>query len=79
MSINPAKILGISSGIKVGSIADIVIVDPYEEYVVDKDKFKSKGKNTPFHGMRLKGVVDCTIVEGEIKYKKDRKTEKVEV
>jgi dihydroorotase len=79
MSINPAKILGISSGIKVGSIADIVIVDLYEEYVVDKDKFKSKGRNTPFHGMRLKGVVEYTIVEGEIKYKKDRKTEKVEV
>ncbi|MFV9567751.1 dihydroorotase [Thermoanaerobacter mathranii] len=79
MSINPANILGISSGIKVGKTADIVIVDPYEEYVVDKDKFKSKGKNTPFHGMRLKGVVEYTIVEGEIKYKKDRKKEKIEV
>ncbi|WP_029688804.1 dihydroorotase [Thermoanaerobacter sp. A7A] len=79
MSINPANILGISSGIKVGKTADIVIVDPYEEYVVDKDKFKSKGKNTPFHGMKLKGVVEYTIVEGQIKYARDRKIEKIEV
>jgi len=79
MSMNPARILGISNGIRVGATADIVIVNPHEEYTVDKEKFKSKGKNTPYHGMKLKGVVEYTIVEGQIRYQKNKKFEKVEI
>ncbi|MGB9809986.1 MAG: dihydroorotase, partial [Caldanaerobacter sp.] len=79
MSMNPARILGISNGIRVGATADIVIVNPHEEYTVDKEKFKSKGKNTPYHRMKLKGVVEYTIVEGQIRYQKNKKFEKVEI
>jgi dihydroorotase len=79
MSMNPARILGISNGIRVGATADIVIVNPYEEYTVDKEKFKSKGKNTPYHGMKLKGVVEYTIVEGQIRYQRNKKFERVEI
>ncbi|MBE3579115.1 MAG: dihydroorotase [Caldanaerobacter subterraneus] len=79
MSMHPARILGISNGIRVGATADIVIVNPHEEYTVDKEKFKSKGKNTPYHGMKLKGVVEYTIVEGQIRYQKNKKFEKVEI
>lgn len=58
MAVNPAKILGINKGtLKVGSDADIVIVDIDKEYVVDVNRFYSKGKNSPFDGMRLKGSV----------------------
>ena len=39
-----------------------------EEWVVDSSKFVSKGKNTPFNGYKLSGVVKYTIVDGEIKY-----------
>lgn len=79
MSINPANILGISSGIKVGGAADIVIVDTESEYIVDSNKFKSKGKNTPYNGKRLVGEVECTILDGKIIYKKDGEKEKIEV
>ena len=67
MSYNPAKILGLSEekgSISEGKIADIVIFDPSKEYEIDKLTFFSKGKNTPFHGRKVKGEVRCTIVDG---------------
>ncbi|TAH69834.1 MAG: dihydroorotase [Anaerolineaceae bacterium] len=69
MSLNPAKILGLDRGcIGEGKVADIVIVDPDEEYTIDKNKFFSKGRNTPFHGRKVYGRVKYTIVSGEIKF-----------
>lgn len=67
MSYNPAKILGLSEekgSISEGKIADIVIFDSSKEYEIDKHTFFSKGKNTPFHGRKVKGEVRCTIVDG---------------
>lgn len=69
MSYHPAKVLGIDKGnLGVGKTADITIIDPKEEYVIDADTFASKGKNTPFHGKRVRGKVKYTIVDGEIVY-----------
>ncbi|SHE47415.1 dihydroorotase [Caldanaerobius fijiensis DSM 17918] len=69
MSTNPAKILGIDRGyIKEGAVADIVLVDPEAAYVVDKNKFYSKGKNTPYDGKVLKGVIKMTLVGGKVVY-----------
>ena len=69
MSYNPAKILGIEKGtLKEGSVADITIFDPDEEYTVDKNDFESKGKNTPFDGYKLFGKVKYTVLDGEIVY-----------
>lgn len=67
MSYNPAKVLGIDKGdISVGKIADITIINPDKEYVIDVNDFKSKGKNTPFHGRKVSGSVEHTIVAGKI-------------
>lgn len=67
LSTIPAKILGIQGGVlDIGMPADITIVDINREYRVNKDEFYSKGKNTPFHGERVKGKVVYTIVDGEI-------------
>ncbi len=70
MSYNPAKILGIHDrgSVSEGKIADIVIFDPETEYVIDKNTFLSKGKNTPFHGRKVKGKVVCTIAGGRVVY-----------
>lgn len=69
LSVNPAKILGIDRGcIGEGYVADIVIVDPEAEYLVDKNEFLSKGTNTPFHKRKVYGRVLCTIVSGDVKY-----------
>ncbi|PNR92457.1 dihydroorotase [Petrotoga sp. 9PWA.NaAc.5.4] len=66
----PAKIFGIENvgDIKEGYFADLVILDTEKFWVVDELSLLSKGKNTPFLGERLPGVVEKTFVEGEIKY-----------
>lgn len=70
MSWNPAKILGLHDrgSVSEGKIADVVIFDPEKEYMIDKNTFLSKGKNTPFHGRKVKGEVVCTIAGGRIVY-----------
>ena len=69
MSYNPAKILGLEGGeIKEGEVADFAIASLDEEWTVDSSKFLSKGKNTPFNGYKLNGVVKYTVVDGEVKY-----------
>lgn len=71
MAANPAGILGLNKGrIAAGSDADIIIVDPQKEWVVAKDTFVSKSKNSAFLGRTLKGVVECTICSGKIAYRK---------
>lgn len=69
MSYNPAKIIGIDKGsIEEGKTADIVIFDPAKTYCINKQKFVSKGKNTPFDGREVTGAVRATIVSGHIVY-----------
>ena len=69
MSTAPHRILGVPGGdLSVGMPADITIADMDSEYVIDKDTFVSKGKNTPFHGHTVNGRVYYTIVGGNIVY-----------
>jgi dihydroorotase len=71
MSLNPARILGIDRGsIDVGMVADLVIADPTAEYTIDKNSFYSKGKNTPFHGRKVRGRIISTFVAGRRVYHK---------
>lgn len=71
MSTNAARILRYDGGtLRLGARADIAIIDPNEEWTVDPDRFKSKGRNTPFEGMKLKGRVRMTIADGKIIYRK---------
>lgn len=71
MSTAPAKILGLDGGeIKEGAVADLTVVDLNKKYVIDSDKFLSKGKNTPFNGFEVYGEVQYTIVDGAIKFKR---------
>ncbi len=69
MSTIPAVILGIPKGtLRTGSDADITVIDIKREWTVDINKFRSKSKNSPFNGWKLKGKAVLTIVDGEIKY-----------
>lgn len=61
----PAGIMGIERGtLSAGADADLAIIDLDKEYVIDKNSFKSKSRNTPFHGKRVRGLVEKTIVGG---------------
>jgi len=54
--------------LKIGAPADITVIDINREWVVNKDKFLSKGRNTPFNGLKLKGKAAMTIVDGNVTY-----------
>ncbi|MCF7856633.1 dihydroorotase [Candidatus Gracilibacteria bacterium] len=67
LTINPASIIRSDRGkIVEEAIADISIFDPNEEWKIDKNKFQSKGRNTPFHGWKVKGKASEVIVGGEL-------------
>ena len=69
MSWNPAQILKSDRGtLQEGHPADVVIADIDTEYKIDKTKFASKGRNTPFDGWKVKGKILYTICDGKIVY-----------
>lgn len=70
MTVNPAKILGLDTArIKGGYPADLTIIDPKASWTVDVSKFRSKSRNSPFGGRKMKGRVVCTIVGGQVVYR----------
>ena len=72
MSYNPAKIAGIDRGTLLpGKTADITIMDPNKEFIINREDFVSMGHNTPFDGRKVKGMVRMTMVGGNIVYRKD--------
>ncbi len=71
MSYNPARIAGINRGTLLpGAPADITVMDPEKEYVIDRRDLVSKGHNTPFDGRRVRGMVKYTIAGGKIIYER---------
>lgn len=72
MCLNPAKLLNIYKGrIKEGYVADLTVTDLERNFIVNKNDFVSKGKNTPFHGKKLWAEVQMTIGSGELVYRKE--------
>jgi dihydroorotase len=73
MSKTPATIMGLCKGdIKIGNVADLVLVDINKQITVDPDTFSSKGKNTPLGGRKLSGEICMTVKSGRIVYEKKR-------
>ncbi|MDD2852333.1 MAG: dihydroorotase [Desulfuromonadaceae bacterium] len=71
MSSNPSNILSLNrASLITGSIADITLIDPKIEWVVEADKLASKSKNSPWLGQTLTGGAVATIVGGRIVYKR---------
>ena len=69
MTVNPAGIIGIDKGtLGRGRQGDVTIIDPDAEWVVDVNQFVSKSRNCPYHGWKLKGKVEKTLVGGEIRF-----------
>jgi dihydroorotase len=69
MTTGPARAMNLDRGtLKVGAPADITLIDLDRQWTVDPAKFKSKSRNTPFAGMKLKGRAVLTIVDGRTVY-----------
>jgi len=71
LCLNPSKILRINKGaLGEGCDADITIVSPNQEWLVERNIFVSKSKNSMFLGKTLKGIVDYTILKDKVAYQK---------
>jgi dihydroorotase len=70
LTIGPARVLGYEKlgTLEIDAPADICIFDLHKEWVVDTDKFASRGKNTPLAGQTLKGKVMATFYMGNPVY-----------
>ena len=67
MTLNPARILGLTKGtLEAGTAADLTVIEPEHSWRVDAARFESKGRNTPFQGMSLKGRAWATVVRGRV-------------
>lgn len=65
LTVNPARLLALDRGtLAVGAVGDVTLLDPDRDWVVNKEMFASKARNTPFDGWRLKGRAVRTIVAG---------------
>jgi dihydroorotase len=65
----PSGILNLGRGtLEAGAPGDVVIFDADAPVKIDRTKFRSKSKNTPFNGWELKGKVLYTIVGGKVVY-----------
>jgi dihydroorotase len=70
MSTAPARLVKLDNKgtLSVGADADVTIIDPNAEWTIDVEQFKSKSRNCPFNGWRVKGRAVATIVGGELKW-----------
>jgi dihydroorotase len=74
LTCEPAKVIGRNGELgtlKAGALANITILDPDREWIVDSRNFASKGKNSPYDGYKFKGKVMATIANGKIVYMDD--------
>lgn len=72
MTYSPAKTFNLEAGsMDEGQFANIVLINKEKEWIVDRFKFVSKGKNTPYHGKKLKGTIVRTFYRGKEVFKGD--------
>lgn len=74
MTSAPARILDLKYAqfeagvLREGNYADICIFDPKAEWTVNSNEFHSLSRNTPFTGMKLRGLVKKTLWRGSVVY-----------
>ena len=70
MTCNPARLVGLDAeglgSLTEGGPADLTIIDPDLEWIIDADAFMSSGRNCPFHGWAVRGRSIKTIVAGTV-------------
>jgi dihydroorotase len=65
----PASVTGLTAPtIREGARADLTFIDPNARHTIDPSRFLSKGRNTPFAGRAVRGLVLATIIGGRVAY-----------
>ena len=65
----PCRLFNLDKGsLGVGRDADIVIFNPKTQYTIEPEKFKSRSKNSPYKGWKVRGKVLHTLVAGKTIY-----------
>lgn len=74
MSTAPAERFGLArrGRLEEGYASDFTLVNLNEEYIINRNHFLSKGRNTPFHGWRVKGKIKATYVDGTCVYEEGK-------
>jgi dihydroorotase len=73
LTIGPARAFGLAAGaLAKGAAADLAVLDPTAEWVVEPARMFSKSRNTPWKGKRLTGRCAYTVVGGRIVHGEDR-------
>jgi len=68
LTLHPARILGIDRGtLRSGAIADVTIINPGVEWTIDPNQFRSKSRNSPFAGWKVRGRADAVVLSGQVK------------
>jgi dihydroorotase len=75
LSANPSRIINRIADpalgeLRVGGVADLTIFDPQFEWTYRVAESRSKSRNSPFDGWKLKGAVTATIVAGRIAFRR---------
>ena len=68
---NPAKRFGLGSDIEIGASADLTVFNFDDEYEINPDDFLSKGRSTPFKGMKVYGKCLMTMCGGNIVWQEE--------
>lgn len=62
------RVLGIDRGsLAEGAVADVTVIDPNTEWTIDVNAFKTKSRNSPYHGWKVKGRAVAVAVGGMVK------------
>ena len=68
LSVRPREILGLDGRLREGEKANLTLAELNAGYVIDSANFVSKGRNTPFNGLSVYGLITDVIVNGAVKY-----------
>ncbi|MEJ2553671.1 MAG: amidohydrolase family protein, partial [Gammaproteobacteria bacterium] len=71
LTCRPAQLLGTKLGtLGVGTVADLCLFDPNEEWEFAAAHMHSRGHNTPFLGWQFKGRIVMTVFGGDVVFER---------
>ncbi len=75
LTTNPARIVGVDLGRLAPELpADVTLIDPHRKFTVDVKHFRSKSRNSPFHGWHLKGKAVTVLRDGKVIFRDENST-----